>query len=82
MVGGIMIKCANCPTDAVYTVADPGANPVSFCINCLPKWLRDRALLGHFPLQGAVKEEVVEEVKKTTKKKTAPAEEAPVDESN
>lgn len=75
-----MIKCANCPTDAVYTVADPGANPVSFCINCLPKWLRDRALLGHFPLEGSVKEEA-EPVKKTTKKKTAVAEEAPVDES-
>lgn len=76
-----MIKCANCPTDAIYTVADPGANPVSFCVTCLPKWLRDRALLGHFPLQGSVNEEVAEP-KKTTKKKAAVLEEAPVDESN
>jgi hypothetical protein len=76
-----MIKCFNCPTDAIYTIADSGANPVSYCVNCLPIWLRDRAIAGAFPLLGAEKE-----TSKPSKKKEAPAEapaeEAPADENN
>jgi hypothetical protein len=68
-----MIKCANCETDAIYTVADPGANPVNYCGYCLPHWLQDRAKANHFPLVTPVAE-------KSSKKKTDA--EAPVDESN
>ena len=83
-----MIKCANCPSEAVYTCAEPGANPVDYCANCLPLWQRDRALLGHFPLRSL--EPVVEaKSKKKTKPvvedvvaEPAPVEEAPADESN
>jgi hypothetical protein len=83
-----MIKCANCPNEAAYTCAEPGANSLDYCAACLPVWQRDRALLGHFPLRTleqapesktkkkakAVVEETVEE--------SAPVEEAPADESN
>lgn len=68
-----MIKCANCEADAVYTVADTGANPVDYCGNCLPHWLQDRANANHFPLVTPVAE-------KSSKKKADA--EAPVDESN
>jgi hypothetical protein len=68
-----MIICANCEANAVYTVADPGANPVDYCGNCLPYWLQDRANANHFPLVTPV-------VEKSSKKKADA--EAPVDESN
>lgn len=75
-----MIKCANCPSEAVYTCAEPGANPVDYCATCLPIWQRDRALLGHFPLRSL--EPVVEDKpKKKTKAKEVVAEEAPVEET-
>ena len=44
------VKCDNCGSDASYTNADPGVNPVNYCHDCLPSWLRDRAAAGHFPL--------------------------------
>lgn len=68
-----MIKCANCETEAIYTCADPGANPVNYCGSCLPRWLHERAAAGHFPL-------VTPSSEKTSKKKADA--EAPVDESN
>jgi hypothetical protein len=77
----IMIKCANCEKDAVYTVDDKATNPVDYCHECLPKWLHDRAAAGEFKL--VKPEEVVEAKPKTTKKKTEePVEEAPADEDN
>ena len=74
-----MIKCDNCPSEAVYTCADPGVNPVNYCASCLPVWLTDRAQAGHFPLKK--EEQPVEEkpVEKAPKKKAA---EAPSDENN
>jgi hypothetical protein len=78
-LGEQMIKCVNCPEAAVYTVSDPGANPLDYCATCLPQWLRARASTGHFPLA---------EASKAKKKAAAPVEEestveeAPVDESN
>lgn len=79
-----MIKCDNCPSEAVYTCADPGVNPVNYCALCLPVWLTDRAQAGHFPLkteEKPVAEKPVEEkpAEKTVKKKAA---EAPADENN
>ena len=68
-----MITCANCEAEAIYTVADPGANAVNYCGTCLPHWLQERAQANHFPLVTPVAE-------KTSKKKTDA--EAPVDESN
>ena len=64
-----MIKCDNCPTEAVYTCADSGMNPANYCAECLPNWLRLRAEEGHFPLAQAAQEEV----KTTRKKKAAPS---------
>ena len=40
------VKCDNCGSDASYTNADPGVNPVNYCHDCLPSWLRDRAAAG------------------------------------
>ena len=69
-----MIKCANCDKEAAYTKADHGANPIDYCVDCLPSWLRERALLGHFPLKELPKEDKKED-KKASKKE-------PSDESN
>ena len=66
------MKCDNCDKDAVYTCADPGANPINYCASCLPSWLQDRADAGHFPLL------VEKPAEKSSKKKT----EAPADENN
>ena len=68
-----MTKCDNCENEALYTLADPGANPVNFCNADLPTWLRDRASAGQLPL-------VKPEAPKASKKKTA--EEETADESN
>jgi len=62
-----MIKCDNCSTVAAYTCADPGLNPINYCLDCLPVWLQARAAAGHFPL-------IVE----TTVEEAAPQDEAPV----
>ena len=79
-----MIKCANCVYAAVYTIDEPGANPVDYCSTCFPRWLLTAAADGKFALRSeGVKKEVVEEKPKSTKKKAeAPVEETPADESN
>jgi len=68
---GEPMKCDNCSNDAAYTVADPGVNPVNYCATCLPTWLQDRALAGHFPVEKAA-----------PAKKKAEAKEAPADADN
>ena len=60
-----MTRCDNCFENAAYTCADPGVNPVNYCENCIPMWMRERAEDGHFPLV----QEVVEPV--APKKKAA-----------
>lgn len=42
------MTCTNCPQEAVFHVADPGANPVQYCRACLPPHLNGRALNGDF----------------------------------
>ena len=44
------VKCDNCESNALYTCADPGVNPVNYCGLCLPRWLKSRADAGQFPL--------------------------------
>jgi len=74
------VKCDNCDSNAEYTCADPGVNPVNYCSNCLPAWLRDRANLGHFPLVEAIDDKPAD---KAAKKKAEPkADEVAADESN
>lgn len=68
------VKCVNCANDAQFTESDPRFNPVNYCSECLPPWLRDRANAGHFPL---VEDAPVAETKSKSKKKAA---EAPVEE--
>ncbi len=46
------MKCVNCPNNAEYTLADKGANPISYCPTCLPPHLQVRALSGQLPLPG------------------------------
>ena len=65
------MKCVNCPNNAEFTLADKGANPISYCPLCLPPHLQVRALSGQLPLNGTARPgnvTVVEEPKKTTKK--------------
>ena len=76
-----MVKCANCGKEAAYTCADPGVNPVNYCVTCLPQWLRSRADLGHFPLvKPAAKES--KSSKKAVVEETTAVEEVPADENN
>ena len=44
------MKCDNCSNEALYTVADPGVNPVNYCGICLPAWLADRAAAGQLTI--------------------------------
>ena len=66
-----MVKCDNCEHPASYTQADPGVNAVNYCQKCLPLWLHNRALAGHFPLVEPVAAKPVVDAPKTTKKKTS-----------
>lgn len=59
------MKCANCSSDAAFTVTNPASRPVHYCNLCLPKHLLTRASEGHFPLQAPLKTAA----KKTSKKK-------------
>jgi hypothetical protein len=59
------MKCDNCVNDAMYLVSDPGANPVSYCGDCLPASLSTRAAEGQFEIP------VAEPVKAAKSKKTA-----------
>lgn len=54
------IKCDNCDQEAVYTTAEPSVSPAHYCASCLPHWLQDRAVAGHFPLM-----EVLEQAEET-----------------
>ena len=65
------MKCVNCPNNAEYTLADKGANPISYCPLCLPPHLQVRALSGQLSLietDNLENATVVEAPKKTTKK--------------
>jgi hypothetical protein len=64
-----IIICDNCSTPAEYTNADPGANPINYCVACLPSWLHDRAQAGHFPLVAPITEEAPAESKSSAKRK-------------
>lgn len=61
-----MIKCDNCSNEAAYTCADPGVNPVNYCVTCLPDWLQARATAGHFPLVTPIEEAPVKKKKAAT----------------
>ena len=78
-----MVKCDNCSNDASYTSADPGVNPVNYCTECLPYWLQERALAGHFPLGVPTDEKANKKNKKETVEPDPveePVEPAPVEE--
>ena len=65
------MKCVNCPNNAEFTLADKGANPISYCPLCLPPHLQVRALSGQLSLiepDNLENAKVVEAPKKTTKK--------------
>jgi hypothetical protein len=76
------MKCDNCSNDAVYTHAEPGVSSAHYCNNCLPHWLSERAIAGHFPLLTPAVDDPEPVVAKSSKKKTvAPAEVTPAEES-
>ena len=69
------MKCVNCPNNAEYTLADKGANPISYCPICLPPHLQVRALSGQLPLPGtSTGTPIIEDSKKTVKKTASKAE--------
>lgn len=45
-----MVRCDICFEEAAYTCADPGVNPINYCNDCIPVWIRNRADAGEFPL--------------------------------
>lgn len=47
------MTCCNCSAEAVYYVADPGANPLAYCRAHIPRHLSVRAQAGQFPLPPA-----------------------------
>ena len=52
------MKCDNCSNEAVYSHVEPGVSPAHYCGNCLPHWLNERAIAGHFPLLTTVHKDV------------------------
>ena len=69
------MKCVNCPNNAEYTLADKGANPISYCPICLPPHLQVRALSGQLPQPGkSTGTPIIESPKKTVKKAASKAE--------
>ena len=49
------MKCVNCSNDAVYTVDNPGANLLDYCVRCLPARLHTNAQAGQYPLRKPAK---------------------------
>jgi len=45
--------CSICGLPALFTEADPGANPVSYCTGDLPAHLAPRAAAGQLPLRSS-----------------------------
>lgn len=74
------MKCANCPNDAVFTVTHPASKPVNYCHRCIPMHLRQRADVGHFPLQAPLKDTTPAAAPKKGKKKPTIVEEPVVEE--
>jgi hypothetical protein len=64
-----MIKCANCPEEAHYTVSQPGVNAIDYCNKHMPSHLKALAVAGRYPLR-----------KEATKKKKAAPKPEPVEE--
>ena len=70
------MKCSNCPSPAMYTVADPGVSTVFYCRNCLPKRLYARAAAGQLDLPKPT------QTKKKSSKTDEPVEPEALDEDN
>jgi len=45
------MKCVNCSNEAIYSLTDPGVNPLDYCGRCLPPHLSVRANEGRMPLR-------------------------------
>jgi hypothetical protein len=71
------MKCSNCPSPAMYTVADPGVSTVFYCRKCLPKHLYARAEAGQLDLPKAPTQ-----TKKKSSKTDEPVEPEALDEDN
>jgi hypothetical protein len=71
------MKCSNCPSPALYTVADPGVSTVFYCRPCLPKHLYARAEAGQLDLPKAPTQ-----TKKKSSKTDEPVEPEALDEDN
>lgn len=70
------MKCSNCPSSALYTVADPGVSAVFYCRQCLPNYLYSRADAGQLDIP------VPTQTKKKLTKKDEPVEPEALDEDN
>lgn len=62
-----MSTCVNCPQDAVFQVADPGADALVYCRSCLPPHLHGRSQSGQLDLPVAEEPVVDEPVAKKRK---------------
>lgn len=55
--------CAICGGPPHFTDASPGANPVSYCSNCLPVHQQGAAAAGQMPLQGVTVPQLQEQAR-------------------
>jgi hypothetical protein len=51
------MKCANCERAAIFTVDNPGANPIDYCGTHLPERLYSLAMAGKYPLRSLVEDD-------------------------
>lgn len=75
------MKCANCPSDAIYVLDDARVSTVYYCGRCLPTHLHALAAKGLLTIPAPIVEPVVEPVAKKKKTTTTPVVEEPSVES-
>jgi hypothetical protein len=72
------MKCVNCENTATYNYEPSQGQVISYCVNCLPSFLKGRALAGHLEVTAESKTEVDDAIAILQEATTIVVEEEPV----
>ena len=75
------MKCVNCQNTATYNYEPSQGHILSYCVNCLPSFLKGRALAGHLEVTAESKTEVNDAIAILKEATTIVVEEEPVAEA-
>lgn len=56
------MKCVNCENIAKYNYEPSEGQLLSYCVNCLPSFLKGRAIAGHLEIREESKSEVTDAI--------------------